>query len=163
MKDLRLSIIHKYNNQFILHSFWVIGMCWNMCTTNQWGWKIWVVLASISPWQALVSFNQTSRSGFPQKLVISIMYLHFPSWTQPILLYGIHSLKEVSFSWKFQVCIYDIKHYMKVICITFQLFIFYNLVELASLILGTDYGRWAVLAQCNRNPSDRSTRYLSTR
>merc|ERR1712018_395595 len=36
-------------------------------------------------------------------------------------------------------------------------------VELASLILGTDYGRWAVLAQCNKNPADGSTRYLSTR
>jgi hypothetical protein len=36
-------------------------------------------------------------------------------------------------------------------------------VELASLILGTDYSRWAVLAQCNKSPADSSTRYLSTR
>ena len=41
--------------------------------------------------------------------------------------------------------------------------IIFYLVELASLILGTDYGRWAVLAQCNKNPADGSTRYLSTR
>jgi len=37
-------------------------------------------------------------------------------------------------------------------------------VELASLILGTDYTSWAVLAQCNKNSADSpSPRYLSTR
>ena len=38
------------------------------------------------------------------------------------------------------------------------------IVELASLILGTDYTSWAVLAQCNKNSADApSPRYLSTR
>merc|ERR1712241_39282 len=37
-------------------------------------------------------------------------------------------------------------------------------VELASLILGTDYTSWAVLAECNKSPSGAPTpRYLSTR
>ena len=93
---LLLSIIQKYYYDFILHSFWVIGMCWNMCTINQWGWRIWVVLASISPWQALESYNQISRSGFRQKLATSIMFPHSPSLIQPIPLYGTHSLRGVS-------------------------------------------------------------------
>ena len=144
-------------------------MCWNTSTTHQCEWRIWAALGSIFHWLALGNYNPTLPSDFRQRLVIFTMYQHFRWSMKPTKLFGIHSLEEVNDLFYFRlgtllnvsICWYLHTYIQEMMFHVSYNFIF--TVELASLILGTNYNHWAVLAQCSKSKDDSSTRYLSTR
>ena len=151
---------------WIFCSFWETGMCWSTSIINQCGWRISVASDFISLWLVLVNYNRILHFVFLPWRVIFITFQPFLWSVIKIKQSGIRNSEEVSHILN--------TNYITITCVVYFLnqipnnqYIFnviFLIVELASLILGTDYTSWAVLAQCNKNSADSpSPRYLSTR